>query len=569
MKDVLIRNYESVRRNVASKLPHVFENIDGWFCESDQRLFADIVRNAKNDSHFVEIGAWMGRSTSFMAIEIKNSKKNIKFDTIDTFKGSPSEQIHLNIAKEYGGNVYNKFIENMTKYNLLNAVNPIIGDSVEVSNKYEDGSLDFIFIDGDHLYESVKQDIMAWLPKLKPDGIMAGDDYNVFDGVTNAVNELLGSQIVIDKYTWMRKVSKETINVHFVEQPFVEILGEKNNHKYKIEFWDEDSGNSVFSYETSVNHWVRANRRWFTNYTVNIYRDSVLFHVHHYNAKNKRVYVHIDSKSLGDNLAWFPYVEEFRRKHGCKMICSTFWNELFQKNYPEIEFVTPGAAVDGLYAMYTIGIFIGNYDKNKKDYRIIPLQQVASDMLGIPFYEIRPRISFSKYVAKEKFVSMSKHSTAQAKYWNNLNGWKEVAAYLQKKNLKMISVAKEGCDVDGVKVIQNDSILVIAGIIMASEFFIGLPSGLAWLAWALGKKVVMISGFSQPWYEFTGNNYYVHNPHVCNGCFVDPELEFDKGDWNWCPRLKGTSRQFECSKTITSEMAIEKINEILDEEKKL
>jgi autotransporter strand-loop-strand O-heptosyltransferase len=96
-----------------------------------------------------------------------------------------------------------------------------------------------------------------------------------------------------------------------------------------------------------------------------------------------------------------------------------------------------------------------------------------------------------------------------------------------------------------------------------SEFFIGLGSGLSWLAWAVNKHVVMISNFSEDGHEFTGNTTRITNPSVCNGCWNNPMFKFDKGDWYWCPEHKGTERQFECHKSITPEMVIEKIQHLL------
>jgi hypothetical protein len=67
--------------------------------------------------------------------------------------------------------------------------------SVEASKRFEDKSLDFVYIDGDHSYKAVMEDIKAWLPKLKPRGIMAGDDYirshrgKQYYNVVDAVND--------------------------------------------------------------------------------------------------------------------------------------------------------------------------------------------------------------------------------------------------------------------------------------------------------------------------------------------------------------------------------------------
>lgn len=73
--------------------------------------------------------------------------------------------------------------------------NLIKGESVPVSEEFEDGSLDFVFIDADHSYEAVKQDIEAWYPKVRSGGIVSGHDY--FESpkktvqVISAVNEFV------------------------------------------------------------------------------------------------------------------------------------------------------------------------------------------------------------------------------------------------------------------------------------------------------------------------------------------------------------------------------------------
>ena len=99
---------------------------------------------------------------------------------------------------------------------------------------------------------------------------------------------------------------------------------------------------------------------------------------------------------------------------------------------------------------------------------------------------------------------------------------------------------------------------------MAScEFFVGLGSGLSWLAWSLKLPVVLISGFSEEYSETTLNTYRVINKDVCNGCFNKHRL--NASDWNWCPEHQETERQFECTKKITSLMVIEQINQILSQ----
>jgi autotransporter strand-loop-strand O-heptosyltransferase len=91
--------------------------------------------------------------------------------------------------------------------------------------------------------------------------------------------------------------------------------------------------------------------------------------------------------------------------------------------------------------------------------------------------------------------------------------------------------------------------------------FIGIGSGLSWLSWGLGVKTVLISGFSYDWAEMRDCIRISPPKGKCEGCFN--RLRLDAGDWNWCPDHKGTQRQFECTKSITSEMVIKELEKVL------
>ena len=69
---------------------------------------------------------------------------------------------------------------------------------------------DLVFIDGNHEYTQVKEDILCWLPKVKTGGILAGHDYDptipIFDGVKHAVDEIFGNQMMLGKdRVWIHK----------------------------------------------------------------------------------------------------------------------------------------------------------------------------------------------------------------------------------------------------------------------------------------------------------------------------------------------------------------------------
>jgi autotransporter strand-loop-strand O-heptosyltransferase len=94
-----------------------------------------------------------------------------------------------------------------------------------------------------------------------------------------------------------------------------------------------------------------------------------------------------------------------------------------------------------------------------------------------------------------------------------------------------------------------------------ADFFIGLSSGLSWLAWAVDVPVVMISGFTKAYNEFS-TPYRIINESVCNGCWNDVNVKFDRADWFWCPYKK----DFECSKQISVETVLQAIKKLISAE---
>jgi autotransporter strand-loop-strand O-heptosyltransferase len=310
--------------------------------------------------------------------------------------------------------------------------------------------------------------------------------------------------------------------------------------------------------------WSKLNREYFTDWAIKVYDEDELIYNYKLNFTGKRVFISFDSKSLGDSISWIPYVLEFKNKHNCHVIVSTFWNKLFEKVYPELEFIEPGNVVNDLIAMYRVGWF---YDNNKEPVlpSTIPLQKAITNILGLEFKEIQPRIYFEskQRLFEEKYITIANESTAGLKLWNNPNGWSELVNYLKSKGYRVVNVSKNGERIDGVTQLKDTSIENTMNAIYHSEFFIGLSSGLSWLTWGLGKHVVMISNFTEEDHEFVSNCTRITNTFVCHGCWNNPMFKFDKGDWNWCPEHKGTERHFECHKSITSQMVIEKIQHLL------
>jgi len=353
-----------------------------------------------------------------------------------------------------------------------------------------------------------------------------------------------------------------TFNMNFIDGAFFEILGGPDK-EYHVQFIDKKTNVVHHSDHIKQNHWVKASTAYHVDWNIVVNGNSVTP-----DYSGKKVYISLDSKALGDTIAWFPYVEEFRLKHNCKMVCSTFWNHFFESEYPEIEFIKPGQVANNLYAMYTIGWYYNadgsvNLSKAPNDFKEQSLQKTASDILGLDFKELRPRIKAPSVDSKEKKVVIAMHSTAQCKYWNNPNGWQELVDYLLSKGYDVIMASREEDGYmgnpypKGITLLLDTSMDSVMREILSAEMFIGISSGLSWLAWALGTDTCLISGITKPEADFTPTVRISPEESVCRFCFSKERL--DAGDWNWCPKHKGTDRQFECTKTITAQQVIDAI----------
>jgi predicted O-methyltransferase YrrM len=179
-------------------IDHFYFNIQGWFLQ--EKLFTQMVLSCNDTDkyNFLEIGSWKGKSSSYMAVEILNSHKNITFHCVDTWYGSEEHRDKTNPVYEplcfTENGLYHEFIRNIDS--VKSVINPIKMDSLSASKLFENNSLDFVFIDGAHDYHSVKEDIKHWYPKVKRGGYIAGDDY-VWPDVNRAVTEFFDLDRII------------------------------------------------------------------------------------------------------------------------------------------------------------------------------------------------------------------------------------------------------------------------------------------------------------------------------------------------------------------------------------
>jgi hypothetical protein len=184
-------------------MQHFYKNIQGWIDDDLLQLYSEAVKNNSDNTHFVEIGSWKGKSASFMCVEIINSGKKIQFDCVDTWSGSEEHQKGEMYEDEdvLNGTLFDTFTKNLES--VKDYYKPVKLASVEAAKLYDDESLDFVFIDGAHDYANVYADIKAWLPKVKKGKILSGHDWAV-GGVKQAVADTLPSNDIkmIGKICW-------------------------------------------------------------------------------------------------------------------------------------------------------------------------------------------------------------------------------------------------------------------------------------------------------------------------------------------------------------------------------
>ena len=290
----------------------------------------------------------------------------------------------------------------------------------------------------------------------------------------------------------------------------------------------------------------------------------------------KKVLVSIKSLSIGDTVAAIPYINKFQEVNLTDDISVSINDWLipyFSTVYPNLKFIGKNSN-----EVFDKTLFL-DYNFNKS------IQQGYAEQLGFintPY--IRPNILIPNMERpiKNKYVTIGVHSTSQLKYWNHPKGkkvqpespyWNELCGMIRKEGYTPVVVEQD--EIFGWAPYKNglpnkankkfgQSFLESMNLIYHSEFYIGLSSGMSWVAHAMGKPVAMIANFTEDWNEFdlsTPDYIRITNKNVCHGCWnlINKEFKFDTDDWYWCPKHKNTNRQFECHTSITPEHVFNEI----------
>jgi len=337
---------------------------------------------------------------------------------------------------------------------------------------------------------------------------------------------------------------------------------------WHIRIGDYDTG-LVFFDEPLAETILISLENYYIHWQVEVYEGGALVFSHLFDPEGQNVLLTADDDcALGDALAFLPYVKAFQDKYGARVALHLpgYLQGLARRFFPEIPF--RDKVPDDTYATFFFNTGLDRFLTLPVDGRQVPLQDVGRITLGL--YHPAPRLVWQARPRqiREPYVCIGVQASSPVKGWLYPDGWDDVIGYLKELGYRVLCIDRdETCRDEGVTVTRpetaedftgNRPLTERADMLAHADFFIGLPSGLAWLADIVGCPVVMVGGFSFFWYEFP-DAYHVYNHFSCYGCMNDVRENYFR---NFCGRHRDTPQMLECSRTITPRQVIRAIDQL-------
>ncbi|MBQ3726173.1 MAG: autotransporter strand-loop-strand O-heptosyltransferase [Selenomonadaceae bacterium] len=313
---------------------------------------------------------------------------------------------------------------------------------------------------------------------------------------------------------------------------------------------------------------------YFIRWHVEVFLDGEKIFTHTLNLEGQPVAVKFVSTSLGDTLAVLPYLREFKKIHRCDLhiLPPDYLREMVEQFCPDIPIIYE--LNFKTYATYYVVIGMSSFPFAVADCRKTSITRMPGNLFGIHY--LLPNIVFKPSgtpITNEPYVCIGVQASKVRKTWLYPGGWDVVVDYLKSLGYRVFCIDMNAEETgDGYTVRKPDGaedftgnlpLMERANMLYHAKFFVGLASGLSWLADAVDCPVVMICGFSQGWCEFY-TPYRVANRKVCNGCYNDPNVFYL---FNKCPYHKDTPRELECQKKISPRMVINAIDRLIADKK--
>ena len=167
-----------------------WQKIPGW-SDDIPEFYDEAILRVPEGGLVVEVGVAYGRSLAYLAEIAPAATRLVGVDSWAFFYGQ--ERLDFAVLSAFPS-PFHACNDYLRRYAPSGRCCLQWGRSVDVAKGYEDESIDLVFIDGAHDYGNVSADIAAWLPKVKPGGIVSGHDYSkaIFPGLVRAVTEAFG-----------------------------------------------------------------------------------------------------------------------------------------------------------------------------------------------------------------------------------------------------------------------------------------------------------------------------------------------------------------------------------------
>lgn len=287
-----------------------------------------------------------------------------------------------------------------------------------------------------------------------------------------------------------------------------------------------------------------------------------------------RTIINIESDALGDTIGAMSIINRWAEINSKNVSVICKYPDLFRNSYPNLVLYKRSkyeCKYDSTSGTWEFDNLVYNeYINTKYKFETPLMKGYANDFNIDPNVKIKVDSVKKERPIKAKYVCIGVQSTSQCKYWNYPDGWNILCGMLRKKGLTPVCVEKDYSFgiVGSMNEVPSRSLKKIGmpfndviNYIEHCEFFIGLSSGLSWLAQGLGKPTVIISNTTSKDNEYIDENTIrIYDETVCHGCFH--KYPFNSGDWLWCPVYRNDNdRRFICTKAITPESVMSKIEE--------
>lgn len=336
---------------------------------------------------------------------------------------------------------------------------------------------------------------------------------------------------------------------------------------YHVRISDYDSC-KVFLDEDASDVLLISVEKYYIHWQVEVWQagELVLAHVFTLEPGTKVHFINV-SGAIGDTVVFLPYIAAMQQRYGIRATCfmHNHLHSLVKRIYPDLPLQEH--IDDDTYATFYFGFGIDAPNYLPIDGRQVPMERVGQLICGLdrPAHPIRWPAGPRPVGFAEPYVCIGVQASSVSKCWQYPGGWEIVVGELKKMGYRVLCIDKDRTQGSGpYKVDMPEGAEDFTGarplteradMLAHAEFFIGLGSGLSHLAHMVGCPVVLICGFSWPWYEFA-TPYRVWNPLTCSSCFNEMDVEFLK---SFCPRYGGTERELECSKMITPRMVLQRV----------